>query len=163
RELARPREELATIAGRPCTAFAYCNGMHSPSLVAAVRRAGYTVAVTTRDAPNRRGADPLLLDRKVMWEGHVRGALGGFDPALAALAGAWLLRDRPLHFGGRVGFLLAAFFAWVGASSLWSLWPAMTVDAFLDGMKYFAIFLLIANVVDSRPRALAYVHVVALS
>jgi len=84
RELARPREELAAIAGRPCTAFAYCNGRHSPSVVAAVRRAGYAIAVTTRDAPNRAGADPFLLSRKVMWEGHVRGARGQFSWSLAA-------------------------------------------------------------------------------
>ncbi len=84
RELARPRDDLAAIAGRPPTAFAYCNGWHSPSLVEAVRRAGYTAAVTTRDAPNRPGCDPLLLGRKVLCDGHVRGLFGGFATAQAA-------------------------------------------------------------------------------
>jgi peptidoglycan/xylan/chitin deacetylase (PgdA/CDA1 family) len=84
RELSRPRLDLEAIAGRPCRAFAYCNGLYSPSLVEAVADAGYVAAVTTADRPNRVGADPLLLGRKVMWEGHVRGVAGGFSKALAA-------------------------------------------------------------------------------
>jgi len=83
--------------------------------------------------------------------------------AIAALGGAWLLRDRPLHAGGRVGALLACFFAWMGLSAIWSLWPSMTIDAFLDGLKYLAIFFLVANVVDSRARAVGFAHAVAFS
>ena len=83
RELERPRRQLEELTGEPCTAFAYCNGLHSPSLREAVLRAGYAIAVTTRDAPNRIGQEPLALGRKVIWEGHVRGPFG-FSPSLAA-------------------------------------------------------------------------------
>ena len=54
------------------------------TLVAAVRDAGYTVAVTTLDSPNNPGHEPLLLNRKVIWEGHIRGLTGAFSPSLAA-------------------------------------------------------------------------------
>ncbi len=83
--------------------------------------------------------------------------------AWAALAGAWLLRDRRLHLGGPVGALLLVFFLWMGASATWSLWPAMTVDSLLDALKCFAIFILIANVIDSRGRAVTYAHAVAFA
>ena len=83
RELLDPRRELEAIAARPCTSFAYCNGIWSPALVEALRAAGYRVAVTTTDRPNRGDADPLLLGRKVLWEGHTRGSDGRFSPALA--------------------------------------------------------------------------------
>jgi peptidoglycan/xylan/chitin deacetylase (PgdA/CDA1 family) len=84
RELRRPREELEAIASRPCLSFAYCNGLWSPPVVEALREAGYAVAVTTCDRPNRPGQEPLLLGRKVLWEGHARGPLGRFSTALAA-------------------------------------------------------------------------------
>jgi probable O-glycosylation ligase (exosortase A-associated) len=83
--------------------------------------------------------------------------------ALAALGGSWLLADRPLHLGGAIGWLLGGFFAWVGLSATWSLWPAMTVDTLLDGLKYFAIFFLVGNVASDRRRAELLVHVVAWS
>jgi peptidoglycan/xylan/chitin deacetylase (PgdA/CDA1 family) len=83
RELGRARRDLEAITGEPCTHFAWCNGLWNQPALEAVRAAGYTVAVTTRDHPNRPGVDPLLLGRKVMGENHVRGPRG-FSEALAA-------------------------------------------------------------------------------
>ena len=87
RELLRPRHDLEAISGTPCRTFAWCNGRWSPPLVAALREAGYTLAVTTRDRPNLVGArvEPLLLGRKVLHEGHVRGAAGRYSAPLAAV------------------------------------------------------------------------------
>ena len=84
RELHRPRRDLEGLTGRACTAFAWCNGLYTRPLAHQLRAAGYTVAVTTRDQPNRPGADLLSLGRKVLGENHLRGPLGGFSPALAA-------------------------------------------------------------------------------
>lgn len=83
-ELDRPRRRLEALGGRACRAFAYCNGLWSPRLVAAVRSAGYQIAVTTQDRPNRSGDDPFLLGRKTLWEGHVRGLDGRYSQARAA-------------------------------------------------------------------------------
>ena len=81
--------------------------------------------------------------------------------ALGALGISWLLYGRRLYAGGVVGALLAIFYAWIGASATWSLWPALTADSFFDGLKYLAIFFLLANVVDDRRRAITTVMVVA--
>src|SRR5262249_7195606 len=76
RELTRPRREVEAISGRPCTAIAWCNGLHSPAITERARAAGYTLGLTTRDAPNYPGADPLVLGRKVLGDRHLRGPLG---------------------------------------------------------------------------------------
>jgi O-antigen ligase len=83
--------------------------------------------------------------------------------ALAALGGAHLLGDRRLRVGGALGSALCALFAWMGLSSLWSYAPAASVSALLDGLKYLAVFLLIANLVDSTARARVAVHAIALA
>jgi peptidoglycan/xylan/chitin deacetylase (PgdA/CDA1 family) len=85
RELAACKADLERWSGRACRYFAYCNGYHSPSLVAELRRAGFEGAVTTCDRPNRVGdGDPFRVGRKVLWEGHVRGPDGRISPALSA-------------------------------------------------------------------------------
>jgi probable O-glycosylation ligase (exosortase A-associated) len=94
-------------------------------------------------------------------DGDVGIAKAAAGLALAALCGSWLLADRRLHVGGTIGVLLLGLFAWVGLSASWSLWPAMSVDTFLDGLKYLAIFFLVANTVDDHPRAVRLVHVAA--
>jgi O-antigen ligase len=71
---------------------------------------------------------------------------------VAALGGAWLLHGRKLHAGGVPGAALIGLFALVGFSSLWSYWPKMTLDTFSDGVKYLAMFLVVANVVDGEDR-----------
>lgn len=83
--------------------------------------------------------------------------------ALGGIGLAWLLFDRPLTVGGATGLLLAGHFAIVGASAAWSLWPSMTIETFLDGLKYLAIFVVIVNVVDSPKRATLLLHVLALA
>jgi O-antigen ligase len=83
--------------------------------------------------------------------------------SLTALAGSWLLYRRRLTIGGASGWALVGLFALVGLSSLWSYWPRYTADTFLDGLKYLAIFLLVANVVDSRARLHAVVVAIALA
>ena len=85
RQLASSKADLERWSGRPCRYFAYCNGYHSPSLVAELRRAGYEGAVTTCDRPNAvAGGDPFRITRKVLWEAHARGPGGRFSPALSA-------------------------------------------------------------------------------
>ena len=81
--------------------------------------------------------------------------------ALVALGCSCLLYNRSLRIGGGIGLMLTALFALVGLSAAWSFWPSLTVDAFLDGLKYLAIFFLIVNVVDSRDRLARIVQTVA--
>jgi peptidoglycan/xylan/chitin deacetylase (PgdA/CDA1 family) len=83
-ELRAPRRELERWTGRRCRFFAYCNGVVDDRLVGAVRAAGYVAAVTTRARPNRLGDDVFRLSRKVLWEGHTRGATGRWSAALSA-------------------------------------------------------------------------------
>jgi peptidoglycan/xylan/chitin deacetylase (PgdA/CDA1 family) len=85
RQLSASKADLERWSGRPCRFFAYCNGYHSPSLVAELRRAGYEGAVTTCDRPNAVGAgDPFRLGRKVLWDAHARAPSGRFSPSLSA-------------------------------------------------------------------------------
>lgn len=85
RQLTSSKTALETWSGRPCRYFAYCNGYHSPALVAELRRAGYEGAVTTCDRANpARHGDPFRIHRKVLWEAHARGPRGRFSPALSA-------------------------------------------------------------------------------
>jgi peptidoglycan/xylan/chitin deacetylase (PgdA/CDA1 family) len=85
RQVADSKAALEAWSGRPCRYFAYCNGYHSPSLVAELRRAGYEGAVTTLDRPNAIGSsDPFRITRKVLWDAHARGPSGSFSPLLSA-------------------------------------------------------------------------------
>jgi peptidoglycan/xylan/chitin deacetylase (PgdA/CDA1 family) len=85
RQIEASKRALETWSGRPCRYFAYCNGFHSPALVAELRRAGYEGAVTTCDRPNPAGGgDPFRINRKVLWEGHIRGPRGAFSRSLSA-------------------------------------------------------------------------------
>jgi peptidoglycan/xylan/chitin deacetylase (PgdA/CDA1 family) len=83
-QLRRPKADLEAITGQPCRYFAYCNGYHSPPLVQALKTHGYQGAITTCDRPNRRGDDRFRVGRKVLWEGHARGALGGWSSSISA-------------------------------------------------------------------------------
>jgi O-antigen ligase len=83
--------------------------------------------------------------------------------SLAALAGSWLLYNRRLVLGGVQGWTLLALFALVGFSSLWSYWPKYSFDTFTDGLKYLAVFFIIANVVDSEQRLARIIRVLALA
>jgi O-antigen ligase len=83
--------------------------------------------------------------------------------SLAALLGSWILYNRKLTIGGLQGALLLALFALVGFSSVWSYWPKYTFDTFADGLKYLAVFFIIANVVDSEARISTLIRVLALA
>ncbi len=85
RQIVASKSALEKWSGRPCRYFAYCNGYHSPTLVAELRRAGYDGAVTTCDRPNpSRGGDPFRINRKVVWEAHTRGPTGTFSSSISA-------------------------------------------------------------------------------
>jgi O-antigen ligase len=83
--------------------------------------------------------------------------------ALAALAGSWLLYNRRLTLAGFRGLALIGLFAIVGFSALWSYWPGFSVDTFLDGIKYLAIFFVVANVIDTRERLQRFIAAVAIA
>lgn len=83
--------------------------------------------------------------------------------ALTALGGSWLLYNRRLTVGGWPGVSLLALFALVGFSALWSYWPHATMETFVDGLKYLAIFLVVTNVIDSPRRLHLVVCAIALA
>lgn len=83
--------------------------------------------------------------------------------SLAALAGSWLLYNRPVSIGGLVGAMLLMLFTLVGLSASWSYWPKFTVDTFTDGLKYLAIFLLVVNTVDSKARLATTIRVLGVA
>jgi peptidoglycan/xylan/chitin deacetylase (PgdA/CDA1 family) len=95
-QLVRPRRAIEAITGKPCRYFAYCNGLWSASLVAAVRAAGYEGAVTTFARANRPGGDPFRVSRKCLWEGHTRGPDGRWSSAVSAANIADLFGDLGL-------------------------------------------------------------------
>ncbi|MEW6032864.1 MAG: polysaccharide deacetylase family protein [Bacillota bacterium] len=63
REVALSRAELEERLGVTVIAFSYPAGKHDPTVVHAVRVAGYRAAVTTASARVTVGRDPLLLPR----------------------------------------------------------------------------------------------------
>ncbi|HZS36398.1 MAG TPA: O-antigen ligase family protein [Polyangia bacterium] len=83
--------------------------------------------------------------------------------SVVALGGSWLFYNRRLTIGGWAGAALISLFALVGFSALWSYWPRYTVDTFVDGLKYLAIFLLVANLIDGEARLRGVVRVLALA
>lgn len=82
--------------------------------------------------------------------------------SLMALGGSWLLYNRRLTIGGIPGWTLLALFALVGLSASWSYWPKYSFDTFSDGLKYLAVFFLVANTVDSESRLASTIRVLAL-
>jgi O-antigen ligase len=83
--------------------------------------------------------------------------------ALVALGGSWLLYNRKLVLAGWQGMSLLGLFVILAFSMLWSYWPSSSFDAFTDGVKYLAIFFVVANVVDSRRRLRRFVSAFALA
>jgi probable O-glycosylation ligase (exosortase A-associated) len=83
--------------------------------------------------------------------------------SLLSLFGSWMLYNRRLTIGGVQGWTLLALFALVGFSSTWSYWPKFTFDTFTDGLKYLAVFFILANVVDSESRLATTIRVLALA
>jgi len=64
-EIAQSRIELAEITGNPVTSFSYPHGRYSDATISGVRRAGLTIACSSRADVVRTGSDPLALPR--MW------------------------------------------------------------------------------------------------
>jgi peptidoglycan/xylan/chitin deacetylase (PgdA/CDA1 family) len=98
RELRDSKADIELHVGRPVRFLAYPNGAYSPVVVHASRDLGYLAAFTSNDHPNRIGAEPLELGRKLLWEAHASGV--GKRPSRALLAshllnlhGEW--RDGP--------------------------------------------------------------------
>lgn len=108
REIAGCHEAIAERLGRAPRLFAYPNGFHTPALRRAVADRGFEAAVTTEDRENVRGADPLALRRKMVWENTTLGPRG-YSPALATcnLEGVFtalgLARAVPGERGGPPG------------------------------------------------------------
>lgn len=78
-EVVRSREALETWLQAPVNGFCYPNGDHDDRVVAAVKRAGYTTACTTRNGRNGMAADPLRLRRIDMHPSRSSGVAGQFD------------------------------------------------------------------------------------
>jgi O-antigen ligase len=72
--------------------------------------------------------------------------------AMVALGVSWLLYGRRLTLGGWPGAALVTLFLLIGFSPLWSYYPHGSFEAFAEGIKFFAIFFVVANVLDSRAR-----------
>jgi peptidoglycan/xylan/chitin deacetylase (PgdA/CDA1 family) len=105
RELDEPRAAIAAAVGRAPVSIAYPAGRYDVGVLESVRRAGYTIGLTTEDRPNRPGVDLLRLGRKIMSEPHTMGPRGRPFPYLvrAQLGGAFqrLGLSRPVR--GDVG------------------------------------------------------------
>lgn len=75
-EIAGSRRDLERIVGHPIDSFAYPAGRYDAAVVAAVRRAGFALAVTTDPGTLEHSASPLLLPRvRVSRETTVAGLL----------------------------------------------------------------------------------------
>ena len=85
REAAGSRARLEAELGAPCLSFCYPNGDCDDRVAAAVGRAGFERAVTTRWGSNGAGADDLRLDRCDMQGASARDRHGRFSAARLAL------------------------------------------------------------------------------
>jgi peptidoglycan/xylan/chitin deacetylase (PgdA/CDA1 family) len=62
-EVAGSRTDLERVVGHPIAAFAYPAGRFDAASVAAVRQAGFALAVTTQPGMQLSSQQPLLLPR----------------------------------------------------------------------------------------------------
>ena len=85
REVAGSRARLEAELGVPVLSFCYPNGSCDDRVAAAVRRAGYRRAVTTRWGSNAAGADDVRLHRCDMQGSRARDRAGRLSPARLAL------------------------------------------------------------------------------
>ncbi|HVS17811.1 MAG TPA: polysaccharide deacetylase family protein [Planctomycetota bacterium] len=79
RELEDSRDALANWIGEPVAGFCYPNGDHDDRSVAAVARAGYSHACTTRNGIHRPGDDPFRIRRIEIAPGRVLERAGRLD------------------------------------------------------------------------------------
>ncbi|BDG04624.1 polysaccharide deacetylase family protein [Anaeromyxobacter oryzae] len=90
RETRASRDLLRRRTGCDVESFCYPNGDHDARVLAAVRRAGYARAVTTRWGPNDRSAPEFALSRCDIQGRTSRSARGTLSPARLA----WRLTGR---------------------------------------------------------------------
>lgn len=98
REVRGSKEDLEDLIGAPVTSFAYPAGLHNDAVVAAVAKAGFTSAVTSRPGWWRPASHPLRIPRGIVEDftdatfgAAVHGGLGALNPldALKRLAQRW--------------------------------------------------------------------------
>jgi peptidoglycan/xylan/chitin deacetylase (PgdA/CDA1 family) len=82
REIVESKRAIERELGVPVRDFAYCNGWYSEEVIRVLKAHGFRSGVTTEDLPNRVGADPFTLKRKVLWENFSVGMLGDYSTAL---------------------------------------------------------------------------------
>jgi len=82
REIVESKRTIERELGLPVRDFAYCNGWYSEDVIRLLKKHGFRSGVTTEDMPNRVGADPYTLKRKVLWENFSIGMMGDYSPAL---------------------------------------------------------------------------------
>lgn len=83
-ELEESRRILQTRTGRPIESFCYPNGNADARTAAAVAKAGYSRAVTTRWGNNQPDTDRFLLNRCDLDAARTRDSSGQLMPALVA-------------------------------------------------------------------------------
>jgi peptidoglycan/xylan/chitin deacetylase (PgdA/CDA1 family) len=86
-EIAGGRADLEDLLGAPVDSFAYPGGLHDEKVVAAVSRAGFRSAVTTRPGWLKRGSDPLRIRRGFVEEMAPATFRAGLRGGLNVLAG----------------------------------------------------------------------------
>lgn len=79
RELGDSRDALTSWIGQPVAGFCYPNGDHDERSVAAVIRAGYAHACTTRNGIHRPSEDPFRIRRVEIAPGRVLDRAGRLD------------------------------------------------------------------------------------
>jgi peptidoglycan/xylan/chitin deacetylase (PgdA/CDA1 family) len=84
REILRSKNLIERELGTKVDHFSYCNGWYSEQIVRTLVRHGFRSAVTTEDLPNRLGANPFTLKRKMLWENFSIGPTGRYSAALTA-------------------------------------------------------------------------------
>ena len=92
-EIGPAREDLRGWTGGDVHGFCYPNGDFSDDVVAAVRRAGHTYAVTTQPGLNAPGTDPYRLRRRWIHTSGSTNPLGGVS-TLSFRAETFGLHDR---------------------------------------------------------------------
>ena len=84
KEIRDNRERIEELTGRPAVHFCYPSGVHRPEMLAWLRREGVVTATTCEGGLCRRGAEPLLLPRKIdtclVTQTELEGWISGFEP-----------------------------------------------------------------------------------
>jgi peptidoglycan/xylan/chitin deacetylase (PgdA/CDA1 family) len=100
-EIAGGRADIEDLLGVKVDSFAYPGGLHDDRVVAAVRRAGFRSAVTTRRGWLSRGSDPLRIRRSFVEDflpaTFTAGARGGMN----VLAGPDAIKTTLARLSGR--------------------------------------------------------------